>query len=151
MTFHIPVLQSLIRFDQQPKLVLLTKAINELQTKDFFHRNFKSTCDFLHYSNSFPSENMKLTSFLIFALFGGVFGEVSDLRCIESYLEKIEITLPEDSVICQNLIRNYTAKFETEFWKFLDPAIDRVCAKDVFDKYRVTDLYLKGLSKVCIF
>ena len=71
----------------------------------------------------------------------------SDLECVERYIQKIQIKSSEDSIICENKIRNYTAEFKTSFTSFLDPAIDRDCVIGVFDQYKIADVYLKGLAK----
>lgn len=88
---------------------------------------------------------MKIFVFLCFAL-GVVACEVSELQCIESYLEEITIKLTEDAIICDNKIRNYTSEFNKDFALFLDPSINRTCAVVVFKEYRIADYYLKGLA-----
>jgi hypothetical protein len=88
---------------------------------------------------------MKIFVFLCFAV-GVVICEVSELECIESYLQKTTIDSFEDAIICDNKIRNYTTEFNKDFTLFLDPTINRTCAIVVLRDYKIADFYLKGLA-----
>lgn len=88
---------------------------------------------------------MKILFFLFFAV-SAAMCELSELQCIENYLQRFEIRSTEDAIICDNKIRNYTTEFTKDFTLFLDPAINRTCAVNVVKQYRIADFYLKGLT-----
>lgn len=85
--------------------------------------------------------------FIVFcSLISVVFGDVSELECIESHLTETIVDLEEDDrTICNEIIENRTGSFNQIYLNdVLKSKI--VCVFHAQEEFKLTDLYLKGVA-----
>lgn len=83
---------------------------------------------------------------LFFVVINFVVCDVSDLECIESFVERRFFNSDDDAKVCNNKLRNFTAEFTKNFMKNVEAAIDQKCFMEMFKKYNFANLYLKGFT-----